>query len=73
MYADSEPFILLGRLGDRFVVARCDCKAAVNLYGVKCPESPTLRDGLCAVRRWPVERAVMDKTYARWQTEARNA
>lgn len=73
VYADSEPFVLLGRMGDRFVVARCDCKAAVNLYGAKCPESPTLRDGLCAVRRWWAERAVQDTTYARWQAEARDA
>jgi hypothetical protein len=70
IYADSEPFTLLGKRGDRFVVARCDCKPAVDRYGLKCPPSPTLRDGLCAVRRWPVERAVMDKTYARWKREA---
>jgi hypothetical protein len=69
MYVDSEPFILLGKRGDRFVVTRCECKAAESMYGVK-DISPTLRDGLCAVRRWPVERAVMDKTYARWQREA---
>ena len=72
VYADSEPFILLGRHGDRFVVCRCECRPAVSLYGATCPESPTLRDGLCAVKRWHVERAVMDKTYAHWQSEARN-
>jgi hypothetical protein len=55
-----------------FIVCRCECKPAINLYGANCPESPTLRDGLCAVKRWRVERAVMDSTYARWQAEALN-
>ena len=70
VYADSEPFILLGRHGDRFIMARCDCRPAIDLYGQKCPESPTLRNGLCAVRRWHVERTVMTQTYARWKREA---
>ena len=70
VYTDSEPFILLGKHGDRFVMARCECRPARETYGVKCPESPTLRDGLCAVKRWHVERAVMDATRTRWQREA---
>ena len=68
-YAESEPYILLGQHGDRFVMARCECKPAKAQYGDKCDESPTARQGLCAVRRWHVERAVQDKTYARWKTE----
>jgi len=72
VYVDSEPYILLGRSGKTFLMCRCECKPAKEQYGVGCYESPTARLGVCAVKRWHVERAVMDNTYARWQSEARN-
>ena len=70
VYVDSEPYILLGKSGKSFVMARCECKPAKEQYGATCEESPTARQGICAVKRWHIERAVMDATYARWQREA---
>jgi len=70
VYVDSEPYILLSKSGKGFLMCRCECKPAKEQYGVDCYESPTARLGICAVKRWHVERVVMDKTYARWQREA---
>jgi len=70
VYIESEPYILMGKSGQSFVMARCDCKPAENQYGVKCEVSPTAADGLCAVRRWFAEHAVMDSARARWRREA---
>jgi hypothetical protein len=70
VYVESEPYLLLGKSGKGFLMCRCECKPAKEQYGQDCHESPTARQGLCAVKRWHVERAVMDKTYVRWQAEA---
>lgn len=72
VYVDSEPYILLSRSGDGFLMCRCECKPAREQYGRDCYESPTARQGICAVKRWHVEHAVMDRTYARWRMEPQN-
>ena len=74
VYADSEPFYVLDQGGKFFFVARCDCAAALNMYGEKHQESAAgLKSGLCAVHRWRKEQQLMSATYARWQREAQHA
>ena len=70
LYLDSEPYYVMASSGKSFGVARCDCKAAEVRYGSKMNVASAASGGLCAVRRWFAERAMMDTAISRWHREA---
>jgi len=69
LYKDSEFYTQMRGDGKGLVIARCNCKAAIQQYGDKMPEAQALSDGLCAVKQRILEEAMRDSAVKRWRKE----